>query len=53
MRMIFALIGSFAAGGVGGWLGDLYGPVSGFLLGTVASGFGFYYGRRLFDEWLN
>ena len=53
MRRLFGLLGMVAAGALGSWLGDFSGPLAAVLLGALGSGVGFYYGRRLHDEWLD
>jgi uncharacterized membrane protein YeaQ/YmgE (transglycosylase-associated protein family) len=48
---MFALLGMVIVGALGSWLGDFSGPLASVVLGAVGSGVGFYYGRRLHDEW--
>ncbi|HEX5206775.1 MAG TPA: hypothetical protein VFW10_03140 [Steroidobacteraceae bacterium] len=52
MRRIFAGTGTFAAGTIAWSIGHRVGLGTAMILSAIASGFGFYWGRRLFDEWL-
>jgi hypothetical protein len=53
MRTVLGLVGAALAGAVGWWLGESMGLVGAYLLSTLASGVGFYYGRRLATELLD
>jgi hypothetical protein len=52
MRRIFATVGTFVVGTLGWALGQHVGIGTGMILSAIGSGFGLYWGRRLFDEWL-
>lgn len=52
MRAIFTLLGSMVAGSIGWALGAYIGIGTALVLSCIGSGFGWYWGRRLFDEWL-
>ena len=47
MPFFLGLVGSALGGAIGWQLGDGEGLMTAYLLSTVASGVGFYYGRRL------
>ena len=53
MRMIFGFLGTLAAGSLGWWLGAQASLGLAVALGAVGSGAGLYWGRRLFEEWLD
>ncbi|GAC1620423.1 MAG: hypothetical protein NVS9B10_02100 [Nevskia sp.] len=50
MRRLFGWTGVLLAGWLGWWLGAFWNDIAAFMLSTVASGFGLYWGRRLYDE---
>ena len=52
MRFLFGTIGVFAGGSFGWWLGGLWALPAAAVLGAVGSGVGLYWGRRLFQQWL-
>lgn len=52
MRAIFAFLGTFLAGSIGWAVGERVGLGTAVVLSAVGSGFGLYWGRKLFDEWL-
>lgn len=52
MRAIFAMLGSLMLGWLGWVLGAHIGFGTALVLSCIGSGFGLYWGRRLFDEWL-
>jgi hypothetical protein len=52
MRRIFALIGTTVAGSFGWALGEHVGMGTAVVLSAVGSGFGLYWGYKLFDQWL-
>jgi len=52
MRGIFVILGSVILGGIGWALGKHIGIGTALVLSCVGSGFGMYWGRRLFEEWL-
>jgi hypothetical protein len=52
MRGIFATLGTFLVGSVAWAVGMRVGLGTAVVLGSVGSGVGLYYGRKLFDEWL-
>lgn len=52
MRGIFTILGSVVLGGIGWTLGAHIGIGTALVLSCIGSGFGIYWGRRLFDEWL-
>ena len=47
MRKTLILAGSVAVSSLFGWAGSAFGPMTGFLLGTVGGGIGMYAGARL------
>lgn len=53
MRSVFGIIGAFAGGYFGWWLGALWALPAAVLLGAVGSGVGLYWGRKLFQQWLD
>ncbi len=52
MRGLFGFIGAFVLGWAGWWLGALWALPAAVLLGAIGSGVGLYWGRRLFQQWL-
>jgi hypothetical protein len=52
MRGIFATLGVFLLGALGWAVGERIGLGTALILSAIGSGFGLYWGRRLFDEWL-
>ena len=52
MRAIFATLGTCLAGSVGWAIGQRVGLGTAVVLSSIGSGFGLYWGRRLFDQWL-
>jgi hypothetical protein len=52
MRGIFGTLGTFLAGSIGWAIGQYVGLGTAMVLSAIGSGFGLYWGRRLFDEWL-
>ncbi len=52
MRGMFSFIGTVVLGSVGWAIGAYVGFGTAFVLSTIASGFGMYWGRKLFDQWL-
>ncbi len=52
MRGIFGTMGVFVAGTLGWAVGERVGLGTAVILSAVASGFGLYWGRKLFDQWL-
>ena len=52
MRAIFGTLGTFLAGALGWAAGQRLGLGAAVVLSAVGSGFGLYWGRRLFDHWL-
>jgi hypothetical protein len=52
MRGIFATLGTFFLGSIGWAIGQYVGLMTAVVLSAIGSGFGLYYGRKLFDEWL-
>jgi hypothetical protein len=52
MRGIFATLGTFLLGSIGWAIGRYVGLMTAVVLSAIGSGFGLYYGRKLFDEWL-
>jgi hypothetical protein len=47
MATFLGLVGATLGGWAGAWLASGLGPIGVHLVATVASGFGFYYGRKL------
>jgi hypothetical protein len=52
MRRVFATLGTFLLGSIGWAVGQLVGLGTAVVLSAIGSGFGLYWGRKLFDEWL-
>jgi hypothetical protein len=52
MRGTFGILGTFLAGSLGWALGARVGLGTAVILSAIGSGFGLYWGRKLFDEWL-
>jgi hypothetical protein len=52
MPTFLGLVGATIAGAVGWWLGESLGLFGAFLLSTLATGLGYYYGRRLATDLL-
>lgn len=52
MRGIFATLGTCLLGSIGWAIGQYVGLVTAVVLSAIGSGFGLYWGRKLFDEWL-
>lgn len=52
MRGIFSTLGTFLVGSVGWAIGQRVGLGTALILGSIGSGVGMYYGRKLFNEWL-
>jgi hypothetical protein len=52
MRGIFGTIGTFLASSLGWAVGRYVGLGTAVVLSAIGGGFGLYWGRRLFDEWL-
>jgi hypothetical protein len=52
MRGIFATLGTILLGSIGWGIGQYIGLMTAVVLSAIGSGFGLYYGRKLFDEWL-
>ena len=44
---LFAALGATIGGAVGWWAGAHWGTMTAFIVSTVATGFGIFYGRRL------
>ena len=53
MPILLAFVGATLAGALGWWLGAFIGPMSAYIVSTLASGFGFYCGRKLARELLD
>ena len=47
MKTLLGLVGATLAGYAGWWIVSGSGPITAHLVSTVASGFGFFYGRKL------
>ncbi len=47
MPTFLGLVGATLGGAVGWWLADGLGPIGANLASVIASGIGFYYGRKL------
>ena len=47
LSKLLVFIGATAGGALGWWLGNFAGLMTAFMLSTVGTGFGIYYGRRL------
>ena len=52
MRGIFSFLGASLLGSLGWTLGRYIGFGTAIVVSCIGSGFGMYWGRRLFDEWL-
>lgn len=52
MRGIFATLGTFLLGSIGWAIGQHVGLLTAVVLSAIGSGFGLYWGRKLFDAWL-
>lgn len=52
MRGIFATLATFLAGAIGWAVGQRVGIGTAVILSAIGSGFGLYWGRKLYDEWL-
>ncbi len=52
MRAAFSFIGTTVLGSVGWAIGAYIGIGTAIVLSCIGSGFGMYWGRRLFDQWL-
>jgi hypothetical protein len=48
----FPWLGASIIGSLGGWLGFQIGPMTGYMVGVVATGLGFYLTRRFVREYL-
>ena len=46
MTKIIIFISATVTGAVGWWLGESYGFMTAFIISTVASGVGIYYGKK-------
>ncbi|HKH82494.1 MAG TPA: hypothetical protein VKA25_02290 [Gemmatimonadales bacterium] len=53
MEKVLGFLGASAVGAAGWWAGERVGFMTAFLLSTVGSGIGLYYGRRLAREYLD
>lgn len=53
MSILLAFVGATLAGAFGWWLGAFIGPMSAYLVSTIASGVGFYCGRKFARELLD
>ncbi|MEO8451740.1 MAG: hypothetical protein ABI647_18260 [Gemmatimonadota bacterium] len=47
MSWLLSAIGATLFGAIGWWLGALAGTMTAYIVSTIASGIGLYYGRRL------
>ena len=52
MRKIFSFIGTTVLGSIGWSLGAYIGICTAIVLSCIGSGFGMYWGYKLFDQWL-
>ncbi len=52
MRAIFSFLGATVLGSIGWTIGKYVGFGTALVVSCVGSGFGMYWGRKLFDEWL-
>ncbi len=53
MRTLFGWTGLSLAGWLGWWLGDFIGLGTAIMLSAMASGVGLYWGRRLYDDYID
>jgi len=53
MEKVLGFLGASAVGAAGWWAGERVGFMTAFLLSTVGSGIGLYYGRWLAREYLH
>ena len=47
MNWLLPFVGATALGAIGWWLGALVGPMTAYIVSTVGTGFGIYWGRRI------
>ncbi len=52
MNKVIAFIGGSVLGGIGWWAGAPIGIMTAFMLSTVGTGVGMYYGKKWADEHL-
>ena len=52
MTRLLGLIGATIGSAIGWWLGARVGLMTAFLISTLGTGFGLYYGTRLARHWL-
>ncbi len=47
MVKILGTLGAFVGGSIGWWIGAKVGMMTAFVVSTIATGFGIYYGRQI------
>jgi hypothetical protein len=47
VNWLLPFVGATVFGAIGWWLGALAGTMTAYIVSTIASGFGLYYGRKL------
>lgn len=52
MHKVIAFLGGAVLGGIGWWAGAPIGVMTAFMLSTVGTGVGMYYGKKWADEHL-
>ncbi len=52
MARLFGLVGATVGSALGWWLGEHVGLMTAFLISTVGTGAGLYFGRRVADTYL-
>lgn len=53
MENLFGFMGATILGAGGWWLGERVGFMTAFIISTIASGVGLYFGRRFVRDYLN
>jgi hypothetical protein len=53
MEKVLGFVGASAVGAAGWWAGERVGFMTAFILSTIGSGVGLYYGRRFAREYLD
>ena len=52
MARFFSLVGATVDSAIGWWLGEHVGLMTAFLISTVGTGAGFYWGRQIADTYI-
>ena len=53
MEKLFIFLGATVASSVGWWVGAFVGTMTAFMVSTIFTGFGMYYGRRIARHYWN